>query len=108
MSKSCKAMFIGIFMTSLGIISAYATVPWWTVEKVSATVTSSERVDGEWMIFTGSEVFKNHDSWHWFKFNSSDLQAKAIVGHTYKFKVYGWRVPFLSWYRNVIKISEEK
>lgn len=40
------------------------------------------------------------------KFNSSDLQASIEAGKTYEAVVVGYRVPFLSWYKNIISIKE--
>ena len=40
------------------------------------------------------------------KFNSSNIQGKLKEGHTYKVTVIGYRVPFFSWYQNIIKVEE--
>ena len=53
------------------------------------------------------EVFENTDAWLSGKFNSSDVQLSELeVGKTYNAAVYGWRVPFLSWYRNIVEVEE--
>jgi len=84
-----------------------------TSEYVDVVVKDKERVcEGSgsmmscrYLIFTDSEVFENVDSWWHFKFNSSDIYAKLNKGKKAKIKVYGYRVPFLSWYRNITKIN---
>jgi hypothetical protein len=54
-----------------------------------------QKNDGE------KEVFENSDSLFQWKWNSSDFQQELEIGKTYTFKVYGYRVPFLSWFRNI-------
>ncbi len=53
-----------------------------------------------------SIVFENTDSLARFKFNTSNIQGQLKEGHTYKITVIGYRVPFLSWYQNIIKAEE--
>jgi hypothetical protein len=61
---------------------------------------------GKYLIFTDNEVLENTDSlWYW-KWNSSDFYNKIEAGKTYKFTVYGWRVPFMSWYRNIVEVEQ--
>lgn len=84
------------------------------VDHVTITVESKERItdkDGEdvvnkYMIFTKEEVFENTDEPILFKFNSSDLYKDLMVDSTYNVKVYGFRIPILSKYRNIIKIEK--
>ena len=66
------------------------------------TTGSGEDISSKYIISSDKEVFENTDSWTYFKFNSTDLQNKIEEGKTYKVKVVGWRVPFLSMYRNII------
>lgn len=51
----------------------------------------------------GQEIFWNDDSIFNWKFESADLQQEIKIGKSYTFKVYGYRVPFLSWFRNIIE-----
>lgn len=79
-------------------------------EVIKITVTGKERIttgigkniDSKFIIYTENEVFENTDSWIYFKFNSSDFQGKFKVEETYEVKVAGWRIPFLSMYRNIV------
>lgn len=80
-----------------------------TVTNLEIKRFSSEGKD-TYLVFTWLDngkvrVFKNTDSLIEFKFNSSDFQAKLELNKRYKFKVYGWRIPFLSKYENIIKIQ---
>lgn len=88
----------------------YFTFPYWTADTISITVTDKERAPsnkgGFYMVFSVEETLRNQDSKHYLKFNSSDLQGKLMVGQTYRVKVYGWRIPVLSKYRNLVKIYE--
>jgi hypothetical protein len=71
-------------------------------DKERITTGSGESISSKFIIYSESEVFENTDSWLFFKFNSADYQNKLEVGKTYKVKVAGWRIPFLSTYRNVV------
>ncbi len=89
-----------------------------TAETVRITVKDKERVtystgSGEnkgvkskYLIFTETETFENVDAWFSGKFASSDLYGKLDKGQSYTIRAYGWRVPFLSWYRNIVRIED--
>lgn len=51
-------------------------------------------------------VFENTDSLIEGKWNSSDVYAGITVGSTYRFKTYGWRWQFGSWYENIIDVEQ--
>jgi hypothetical protein len=52
----------------------------------------------------------NEDAKYRFKFDSGTLQNEAIrlKGKVVRIKKYGWRVPILSLYENVVRIEEVK
>jgi len=87
-----------------------AIITYSTAEKVMFTVKEKEPIaakKGKYLIFTKQEVFENTDSFWKAKFNSSDVYGQLEPGKTYEAEVYGWRVPFLSWYRNIVWIKEK-
>lgn len=57
-----------------------------------------------YLIYTDKEVFKIEDSLIFGQFNSSDVYGMIAEGETYKFKVFGLRIPFLSTYRNIVGV----
>ena len=74
-------------------------------EDMEIVVQDKERLDdGRYLIFTEDEVLENTDKMVFFKFNSSDFYNELEVGEEFEVRVVGWRVPFLSWYRNIIEI----
>lgn len=82
----------------------------------TVVVTKVERItkgdSSKYLIFCEREngdviVYENTDSWIRGKFNSSDLYAQIKVNKKYTFTLTGYRVPFLSWYENIIKIKSE-
>lgn len=84
-----------------------------TQEVVEVVVTGKERVtygsgreiSSKYLVFTETETFENTDSLFAGKFNSSDLYGYLRAGQACRFRVLGFRVPFLSMYRNVISAS---
>ena len=65
--------------------------------------------DGEskYLVFTEEHgVFRNTDALWQSKVNSSDVQGEIELGKTYRAKVYGWRIPRLSEYPNILSVEE--
>ena len=74
-------------------------------EKERITTGSGENISSKYLIFTDGEVFENTDSLFALKWNSSDIYGRIKVGQTCDFTVTGWRLPFLSSYRNILTAS---
>ena len=85
------------------------------------TVTDKERIytgsgnnsSSKYLVFGDDQngnslVFENTDCFIRGKWNSSNIQGQLKNNNTYKITVIGYRVPFLSWYQNIIKIEEVK
>jgi len=53
-----------------------------------------------------TRVFENIDSMFERKWNSSDVWAQIEQGKTYDLKTYGFRIPFFSYYENIIGVQE--
>lgn len=100
--------FVALFVLIFGV-SFYGT--FFTDERVNVvidgkeriTVSNGDRTESKYLIFTDKEVFENTDTLLRGKFNSSDFYGKIKVGQTCNFLVSGWRVPFLSMYRNILE-----
>lgn len=74
--------------------------------KESTVFNSGESLKHKYIIFTENETFECTDSYMFSKFNSSDVYSKFDKDRVYNVKVAGWRIPFLSWYRNIISIND--
>ena len=105
-----KARYFLYVLLAAVLLFGYSTAYYLSSETVDITVKDKERIttgsgkniSSKFIIYSENEVFENTDSWLFFKFNSADYQNKLEVGKTYKVKVAGWRIPFLSMYRNVV------
>lgn len=79
-------------------------------ERITETSTDSEgrtRVSSKYLVFTELDnnevrVFQNTDSLIEWKWDSSNMQARLKKGERFKIETYGWRVPFLSMYENIV------
>ena len=101
-------MFTLFFMTVGSIAYLYQNA---TVENIRITVSDKQRVtidsESKYMVFTAKESFEDTDSFFHSKYNSSDIYSHFTKGCSYEVSVYGWRIPFLSVYRNIISINKE-
>lgn len=101
--------FLFVATITFGIWSHFATMT--TVSGL--VIQDKERVvtgtgadqTSKYLIFTDQETFENVDSWLALKFNSSDVYGSIVEGSTCEFTVTGFRVPFLSWYRNILTVT---
>ena len=106
-SRRFRAILIGIAACILLILYSY-----FVGDTVQTRITDAQmtKVDGRYMIATEYRPFVNYDAWYRFKFDSGTIQNEAVrlKGKPVKIKKYGWRVPLLSEYENVVKIEEVK
>jgi hypothetical protein len=94
------------------LIVSSLTIPLYTQDTVTIKVTDKERIitgsgedmSSKYLVFTETETFENTDVIVFGKFTSSDLQSKLRVDSTYNVRVSGFRIPFLSSYRNIVNI----
>ena len=74
------------------------------------TVTGKENVksgnDGRYLVYTDKTTYEVTDSWVCWRWDSSDVYGRIQVGKTYTATLQGYRVPFLSWYPNIINPTE--
>ena len=109
-----KSIVVLVVLVFVGIITY--NVLWFTSsEEITITVTDKEKivesngdngVTSKYLVFTENEVFENTDVLLLGKWNSSDIQGRLRKDSTYTVKVYGWRIPFFSTYRNITKINK--
>jgi hypothetical protein len=91
-------------------VGACSVAPHFDRDTYTATVTEKQvKRNGDndrYLVFTkvdgDTRIFENTDSLLEGKFRSSDFQAEIEVGQTYELDTYGWRVPFFSWYENIV------
>ena len=104
----CKYAIIGAAVVFISLYVGY--FPFCTQEIITATVKKTERVihkeSSKYLVFTDNEVLENTDCLILLKWNSSDIYGGLEVGKTYRFRVYGWRWRFMSWYRNIISVEK--
>ena len=79
--------------------------------KVTDTITKRDGDSDTYLIFAEDQegeiyIFKNADAMFAGKYDSSDLQARLKKGSTYEFETIGFRIPFMSEYKNVLEAKE--
>lgn len=100
-------ILIGLII--LGVIAIDPILVYTTSTNAEFTVKDKTTVvsqgHSKYLIYTDNEVYEDTDSVWYFKFNSSDVYSQIEVGKHYNAKVYGLRVPFLSWYKNIVSVQ---
>ena len=111
--KEIFGFYSWILIPIAGSYALDATILYSTQENVVFRVEKTERVTdsngqrSRYLIFTKDETFENTDRLLMWKFNSSDIYGAIKPNQSYQAKVVGLRVPFLSWYRNIVSIKEQ-
>jgi len=105
--KLAVAAVVALFV-AFGVIMGVAYNS--SERQTSFTVESKERVcsssdDCRYLIFTDNGTYENTDTVFKGKFNSSDIYGDFKEGETYDVTVWGWRVPFLSMYPNILEVN---
>lgn len=99
-------LFVSVVVNYTSVDHVTAYVHREPQRECKSTGSSENRsIECAYKIYTNDEVFVNTDNIWFFKFNSADITNRLRVGETYCFKVNGFRVPFLSWFRNVISVK---
>lgn len=109
---------VGAFMLVAVLGSCSAGYQYGTRDNVTFTVTDKDRIvtgsgedtSSKYLVWTENstgkdEVFENIDAWLSGKFASSDVQGQLKVGKEYNAVVYGWRIPLISQYRNIVSVK---
>jgi Protein of unknown function (DUF1523) len=100
-----KAAIAGFLFAILATLYSY-----FISDTVVTKITDAQmnKVDGRFMIATEYRPFVNEDAKYRFKFDSGTVQNEAIrmKGRVVRITKYGWRIPILSMYENVVEIKE--
>lgn len=101
---------VGIIIILGGAIGipccAYAKSESTAIGHIKEKTAVSVKNGYKYLVFTDNEVFEVNDTIVFGRWNSSDLYNSLEKDATYKFTCAGWRVPFLSWYRNILKAEK--
>jgi hypothetical protein len=112
MAESKKYLKFKIILFAVALVVLLTLYSYFISDTVMTKVTDAQmnKVDGRFMIATEYRPLVNEDAKYRFKFDSGTLQNEAIrlKGKAVKIKKYGWRIPFLSMYENVVNIEEVK
>jgi Protein of unknown function (DUF1523) len=102
-----KAIITAVLVLILTLLYSY-----FIADTIETRITDAQmtKVDGRFMIATEYRPFVNEDVWYRFKWDSGTVQNDAIrlKGKPVTIKKYGWRIPVLSRYENVVSIKEVK
>jgi hypothetical protein len=102
-----KAVLFGVAAILILILYSYF-IP----DTIRTRITDAQmtKVDGFFMIATEYRPLVNHDAWYRLKYDSGNVQNEAIrlKGKEVVIRKYGWRIPMLSMYENVVSIRQAR
>ena len=112
MAEFFKSVKFKMIVTVVLLLIAALLYSYFIADTVVTRVTDAQmtKVDGRFMIATEYRPFVNEDVWYRLKWDSGTVQNDAIrlKGKPVRIKKYGWRIPVLSRYENVVSIKEVK
>lgn len=96
----------------IGVLIMFWVLIYSVTNYTEVTITVKDKVvknyedDSLYLIFTDKGTYEVRDSVVNGRFDSSDMYGRLEKGHTYKVTVIGFRVPMLSWYKNILTAEE--
>lgn len=99
----------GIFIAVALALTFSMYAHYGTVEHIQGVhIEDRERIvdsdrNSRYLVFTRDEAFENVDTLAHFKWNSTDVYRHMNRDSVCDIKVNGFRIPFLSMYRNVLE-----
>jgi hypothetical protein len=102
------AVVVVVFLVAL--FAGYGKTSWVDFQLTGKESVSTSDGNGnnghEYRLYTTHGTYKVTDSViHWRR-NSADVYGRLLVGHKYHCKVYGWRVPLVSSFKNVLDCKQ--
>lgn len=98
------ALPVFVLLVALSGWVSHTTAEWVHEVEIVKTERVNTKDSSRYLVFSTNEVFQNRDSiWH-LKFDSSDIYGGLQAGMTCDFRVNGFRVRFLSAYRNILEV----
>jgi hypothetical protein len=112
MAEFFKRVKFRAIITAIMVLILTLLYSYFIADTVETRITDAQmtKVDGRFMIATEYRPFVNEDVWYRLKWDSGTVQNDAIrlKGKPVRIKKYGWRIPILSRYENVVSIKEIK
>ena len=107
-----KNLKLRAFAAAVILAIAAMLYSYFIADTVITKITDAQmtKVDGRFMIASEYRPLVNEDAKYRFKFDSGTIQNEAVrlKGRVVRISMYGWRIPLLSMYENVVKIEEVK
>ncbi len=98
-----------ILIGAASITGAYSYfVPDFITTQIVGTDIKRYDSGDKYLVNTKNGTFENTDAWYRLKFDSSDVQGeiKGLVGKNVEIEKYGWRIPILSMYENIVEVKK--
>ena len=109
MLTEIKNIVIFCCFLALIVVSVLCFAEYFTKDELHTRITFAEmkNTNGIYTISMSAGLFLNKDVGFFYKHNSGDIQAKAmrLIGKDVVLIKYGFRIPFLLIYENVLDIE---
>jgi hypothetical protein len=107
-----ELLLVLIMIIVLVLVAFGNAIVGWTTDKTfdgTLTKTYVDRGNTYFVVMADGQqdlvVYENEDAWFFLKWNSGDILRDLNVDGRYTFHTYGWRVPFLSWFPNIVSAT---
>lgn len=114
LNKKLKFRFGVVLIAVVIIFGLFSYFPHFFRSTYIVTIANKqikrESNSNKYLIYTemqdgNTKVFENTDSLLEFKFDSADIYGGLRINRRYEIKTYGFGVPLLSLYQNIVKVK---
>jgi len=106
MSDSTEALIGFIFLLGIGIFAIISLTTSMQITEKDITVIEKVPVQPYKIIDENDNMYVIQDQWQAAKFDSGNRYARIKEGKQYHIMTSGMRFPLLSWYPNIIEMTE--
>jgi hypothetical protein len=104
----CLAVLAILFLfvlPQLCYLGSQADVTFTVASKERVSTGSGDSLKHKYLVYTEGETFEVVDTVAFMLWNSSDRYGHLVAGKQYRSRVAGWRFPFWSTYRNILRAA---
>lgn len=107
-----KIIYAQVFLFLVILMVLVCSIPFYYSSKEITQIQVSEKTvkyhegDAKYLVFSESgDVYQVTDTFMLMHFTASNVYGELKEGKNYTIITYGWRVPILSMYKNIVEVN---